>query len=61
MRLRLDVSMDPEISVMHLLPTVPYFDRQGVHEIYRKWRKLFDSYTVIVKSWQLPKPGYIPQ
>ncbi len=41
--LRLDVSMDPEVRYA-LLPTVPYFDRQGVHEIYRKWRKLFDSY-----------------
>jgi len=39
--LRLDVSMDPEIRHA-LLSTVPYFDRQGVHEIYRKWRILFD-------------------
>jgi alpha-glucosidase len=28
-----------------LLSDVPFFDREGVHEIYRKWRKIFDSYS----------------
>ena len=56
--LRLDVSMDPEIRYA-LLPTVPYFDRQGVHEIYRKWRKLFDSYQdreimAVAEAWVHP-------
>ena len=56
--LRLDVSMDPEIRYA-LLPTVPYFDRQGVHEIYREWRKLFDSYKVrevmaVAEAWVHP-------
>ena len=56
--LRLDVSMDPEIRYA-LLPTVPYFDRQGVHEIYRQWRKLFDSYKdreimAVAEAWVHP-------
>jgi alpha-glucosidase len=42
-----------------LLQTVPYFDRQGVHEIYRKWRKLFDSYgdrdvMAVAEAWVQP-------
>ena len=41
--LRLDVLMDPEIR-KEFLSNIPYFDRDGVHEIYRKWRKIFDSY-----------------
>lgn len=56
--LRLDVSMDPEIRYA-LLPTVPYFDRQGVHEIYREWRKVFDSYKdrevmAVAEAWVHP-------
>jgi alpha-glucosidase len=23
---------------------MPFFDRDGVHEIYRAWRKIFDEY-----------------
>jgi alpha-glucosidase len=50
--------MDPEIRNA-LLPTVPYFDRQGVHEIYRRWRKLFDSYKdrevmAVAEAWVHP-------
>jgi alpha-glucosidase len=42
-----------------LLESVPYFDRQGVHEIYRKWRKLFDSYgsrdvMAVAEAWVHP-------
>ena len=56
--LRLDVAMDPE-KRNALLLTVPYFDRQGVHEIYRKWRKLFDSYgdreiMAVAEAWVHP-------
>jgi alpha-glucosidase len=56
--LRLDVSMDSEKRYA-LLRTVPYFDRQGVHEIYRKWRKLFDSYgsrevMAVAEAWVHP-------
>ena len=56
--LRLDVEMEPETRNA-LLQTVPYFDRQGVHEIYRKWRKLFDSYgdreiMAVAEAWVHP-------
>lgn len=56
--LRLDVEMNTEIRNA-LLETVPYFDRQGVHEIYRKWRKLFDSYgdrdvMAVAEAWVHP-------
>jgi alpha-glucosidase len=50
--------MDPEKRYA-LLPTVPFFDRQGVHEIYREWRKLFDSYgdrnvMAVAEAWVHP-------
>ena len=56
--LRLDIEMDSE-KRNALLLTVPYFDRQGVHEIYRKWRKLFDSYgdreiMAVAEAWVHP-------
>ena len=56
--LRLDVEMDPETRNA-LLQTVPYFDRQGVHEIYRKWRTIFDSYgdreiMAVAEAWVHP-------
>jgi alpha-glucosidase len=56
--LRLDVAMDFE-KRNALLLTVPFFDRQGVHEIYKKWRKLFDSYgdreiMAVAEAWVHP-------
>jgi alpha-glucosidase len=56
--LRLDVAMDTE-KRNELLVSVPYFDRQGVHEIYRKWRKIFDSYPnreimAVAEAWVHP-------
>ena len=56
--LRLDVPMDHEKRYA-LLPTVPYFDRQGVHQIYRNWRKIFDSYgdrdiMAVAEAWVHP-------
>ena len=56
--LRLDMPMEPEKRYA-LLPTVPYFDRQGVHEIYRQWRKIFDSYPgreimAVAEAWVHP-------
>ena len=41
--LRLDLLMEPE-KRNKFLSNIPFFDRDGVHEIYRKWRKIFDSY-----------------
>jgi alpha-glucosidase len=56
--LRLDFPMDAETRNA-LLNTVPFFDRQGVHEIYRKWRILFDSYAdreimAVAEAWVHP-------
>ncbi|WP_203710206.1 glycoside hydrolase family 13 protein [Asanoa siamensis] len=35
--------------------TLPYFDQDGVHEIYRAWRKIFDSYPpgrmAVAEAW----------
>ncbi|HEX7405004.1 MAG TPA: glycoside hydrolase family 13 protein [Candidatus Nanopelagicaceae bacterium] len=55
--LRLDVEMDAEKRGA-LLSTVPYFDRDGVHEIYRQWRILLDSYNrdamAVAEAWVHP-------
>ncbi len=56
--LRLDIEMDPD-KRSDLLETVPFFDRQGVHEIYRKWRTIFDSYVgrdvmAVAEAWVHP-------
>ena len=41
--LRLDVLMESE-KRNKFLANIPFFDRDGVHEIYKEWRKIFDSY-----------------
>lgn len=55
--LRLDVEMDSQVRGT-LLSTVPFFDRDGVHEIYRSWRKIFDSYgrdiMAVAEAWVHP-------
>lgn len=47
--LRLDLEMDAQ-ERSSILSTVPFFNRPGVHEIYRSWRKIFDSYNRDVVS-----------
>ncbi|MEK6649035.1 MAG: glycoside hydrolase family 13 protein [Actinomycetota bacterium] len=55
--LRLDVEMDTKTRET-LLSTVPFFDRDGVHEIYRQWRIIFDSYNrdvmAVAEAWVHP-------
>lgn len=55
--LRLDVEMDSEERNL-LLSTAPFFDCDGVHEIYRKWRRIFDSYDreimAVAEAWVHP-------
>ena len=55
--LRLDVEMSAE-ERGKLLSSVPFFDRDGVHEIYREWRKIFDSYDreimAVAEAWVHP-------
>lgn len=56
--LRLDVTDMPDEERAALLSDVPFFDREGVHEIYRSWRKIFDSYpgerTSVAEAWVHP-------
>lgn len=47
--LRLDIEMDPK-ERSEILATVPFFNRPRVHEIYRSWRKTFDSYDRSIVS-----------
>jgi alpha-glucosidase len=55
--LRLDIEMDADKRGA-LLSTVPFFDRDGVHEIYRQWRILLDSYDrdlmAVAEAWVHP-------
>jgi len=55
--LRLDVEMDAQ-ERSALLSSVPFFDRDGVHDVYRSWRKVFDSYDreimAVAEAWVHP-------
>lgn len=55
--LRLDVEMDSE-ERSALLSSVPFFDRDGVHDVYRSWRKVFDTYDrdimAVAEAWVHP-------
>jgi len=55
--LRIDVDMEIEKREA-LLASVPFFDRTGVHEIYRSWRKHFDSFDkpimAVAEAWVHP-------
>ena len=48
----------PDSQRAELLSDVPFFDREGVHEIYRQWRKIFDSYPgeriSVAEAWVHP-------
>ena len=56
--LRLDVSDMSKTDRERLLSDVPFFDREGVHDIYRSWRKIFDSYQgeriSVAEAWVHP-------
>jgi alpha-glucosidase len=55
--LRLDVEMDSQ-ERSALLSSVPFFDRDGVHDVYRAWRKVFDTYDrdvmAVAEAWVHP-------
>ena len=42
--LRLDFLDISEEERAGLLSDVPFFDREGIHEVYRKWRKVLNEY-----------------
>ena len=56
--LRLDVSDMARDEREALLSDVPFFDREGVHEIYREWRTIFDEYgkdrMSVAEAWVHP-------
>jgi alpha-glucosidase len=51
------VEADPE-SEMLAADTRPFWDQDGVHEIYREWRKVLDSYAgdrmAVAEAWVSP-------
>lgn len=56
--LRLDITgLDQEYR-QQLLSNIPFFDRDGVHAIYRSWRKILDSYPgeqfFVAEAWVYP-------
>ena len=42
--LRFDAAATDQAERKALLQDIPFFDREGVHQVYRSWRKIFDSY-----------------
>jgi alpha-glucosidase len=56
--LRLDsIDIDADYR-KELLSNIPFFDREGVHQIYRNWRKQLDSYPgdqfFVAEAWVYP-------
>ena len=55
--LRLDFEMSSE-KRGELLASAPFFDREGVHAVYRNWRRIFDSYDrevmAVAEAWVHP-------
>ena len=55
--LRLEAQMSAE-QRGELLASAPFFDRDGVHAVYRNWRKVFDSYDrdimAVAEAWVHP-------
>jgi alpha-glucosidase len=56
--LRLDVTDISDEDRYALLTDVPFLDREGVHEIYREWRKIINEYagerTTVAEAWVHP-------
>ena len=51
------VAVDPHGAMLGT-DTTPYWDQDGVHEIYRQWRKILDSYPgdrmAVAEAWVSP-------
>jgi alpha-glucosidase len=41
----MDYESIPASEILGLAPGAPYWDQDGVHEIYREWRKVADTYS----------------
>ncbi|MDY6056012.1 glycoside hydrolase family 13 protein [Micrococcus sp.] len=51
---------DPAFDVDAHEPAMPFIDQDGVHEVYRSWRRLLDSYPhepmMVAEAWVAPLP-----
>lgn len=49
-----DIGHDEQVKLLGT-EAVPYFDQDGVHEIYRSWRRILDEYTgeriAVAEAW----------
>ncbi|WP_043260732.1 alpha-amylase family glycosyl hydrolase, partial [Streptomyces sp. e14] len=49
-----DIGHDEQVKLLGT-QAVPYFDQDGVHEIYRSWRRILDEYTgeriAVAEAW----------
>ena len=58
MRLDLADGIERDPDPRAVLRTAPFFDRDEVHEIYREWRRVFDSYdrdvVSVAEAWAYP-------
>lgn len=53
-----DLGQKSEIFEVAMIPNHPFWDRDGVHEINRRWRKILDSYDgrmMVAEAWVDPK------
>ena len=52
-----DIRVDPTATMLGT-EHKPFWDQEGVHEIYRSWRKIFDSYPgdrmAVAEAWVSP-------
>ncbi|MCT2006974.1 glycoside hydrolase family 13 protein [Micrococcus lylae] len=51
---------DPDFDVDAFEPAMPFLDQDGVHEIYRSWRRVLDAYDhepmMVAEAWVSPLP-----
>lgn len=51
---------DPDFDVDAFEPAMPFLDQDGVHEVYRQWRRVLDSYPhepmMVAEAWVSPLP-----
>ena len=50
----------PDFDVDAFEPAMPFLDQDGVHEVYRQWRRVLDSYPheplMVAEAWVSPLP-----
>ena len=55
-----DEDQDPDFDVDAFEPAMPFIDQDGVHEVYRQWRRVLDAYPdepmMVAEAWVSPLP-----